>query len=254
MADALIGSTGFVGGNLLRQRPFDDLFNSRNIATLGDRAFDTIVCAGAPAEKWRANRDPDEDRARLATLTGALDRARARRVILVSTVDVYPVPVGVDEESPIDTATAQPYGRHRYELERFVQERFDTLVVRLPGLFGTGIKKNIIFDFLNDNNVSQVHADSVFQFYGLDTLWPDIEIALANGLTVVNFATEPVSVGEVAREAFGMEFDNRPASSPARYDFRSRHAALYGGRDGYLQDRARVLAALGAFVRRERAR
>ena len=254
MADALIGYTGFVGGNLLSQRPFDELFNSRNIAALGDRTFDTIVCAGAPAEKWRANREPVEDRARLATLTQAFERAQARKVILISTVDVYPAPVDVDEDAPIDPDGGQPYGNHRYALERFIQQRFDTLVVRLPGLFGTGIKKNIVFDFLNDNNVSQVHADSVFQFYGLSTLWPDIETALANGLSLVNFATEPVSVGDVAREAFGMAFDNRPPSPPARYDFRSRHAALYGGRDGYLQDRARVLGALAAFVRTERAR
>ena len=128
MADALIGYTGFVGGNLLNQRPFDELFNSRNIATIGDRAFDTIVCAGAPAEKWRANREPMEDRARLATLTEALERTSARKVILVSTVDVYPSPVEVDETTPIDPEGGQPYGRHRYELERFVQERFDTLV------------------------------------------------------------------------------------------------------------------------------
>ena len=254
MADALIGYSGFVGGNLLTQRPFDELFNSRNIATIGDRAFDTIVCAGAPAEKWRANREPMEDRARLATLTEALERTSARKVILVSTVDVYPTPIEVDEATPIDPEGGQPYGRHRYELERFVQERFDTLVVRLPGLFGTGIKKNIVFDFLHDNNVSQVHADSVFQFYGLETLWRDIETALANGLTLVNFATEPVSVGDVAREAFGMAFENRPAAPPARYDFRSRHAALFGGHGEYLQNRARVLGGLAEFVRRERGR
>ena len=197
---------------------------------------------------------PAEDRARLATLTDALERASARKVILVSTVDVYPTPIEVDEATPIDPDGGQSYGRHRYALERFVQERFDTLVVRLPGLFGTGIKKNIVFDFLHDNNVSQVHADSVFQFYGLDTLWRDIETALANGLTLVNFATEPVSVADVAREAFGMEFANRPASPPARYDFRSRHATLFGGRGEYLQARARVLGGLTEFVRRERGR
>ena len=47
-----------------------------------------------------------------------------------------------------------------------------------------------------------------------------------------------------------MEFGNRPEGAvPARYDFRSKHAALYGGAGGYLQDRARVLSSLRDFVR-----
>ena len=49
---ALIGNTGFVGGNLLRQQPFDALFNSKNIDDIAGRSFDLVVCAGVRAEKW----------------------------------------------------------------------------------------------------------------------------------------------------------------------------------------------------------
>ena len=250
MADALIGATGFVGGNLLRQRPFEHLYRSTNIEELAGGSFDLLVCAGAPAEKWRANKDPDADWRSLERLMGALSAARAKRVVLISTVDVYPEPRGVDERTPIDAGAGQPYGRHRLALERFVAERFEALIVRLPGLFGDGIKKDIVFDLLHGNLVDQVHADAVFQFYGLDGIWRDVEVALDAGLSLVNFATEPVSVRDVAREAFGIEFDNRPPGLPPRYDMRTRHAALYGGTDGYLQPRERVLADLGAFVRR----
>ena len=51
---ALIGYSGFVGGNLLRQRSFDACFNSSNIEAIAGRSFDLVVCAGAPAEKWKA--------------------------------------------------------------------------------------------------------------------------------------------------------------------------------------------------------
>ena len=174
--------------------------------------------------------------------------------MLISTVDVYPSPVGVDEDAPVDHAGAQPYGRHRRELELFAAERFDTLIVRLPGLFGPGLKKNIIYDFLHDNQVGQVHADAVYQFYDLANVWRDVTVALDAGLSLVNFATEPVSVGEVARHGFGRAFDNRPAGPPPpRYDMRSRHAALFGGRGGYLYDRESVLGAIRDFVRQERA-
>jgi len=69
----------------------------------------------------------------------------------------------------------------------------------------------------------------------------------------VNFATEPVAVHEVAKEGFGMEFDNRPPeSNPARYDFRSRFAEEFGGSGGYLQTKAQVLAGIAAFVKAQR--
>lgn len=248
MADGLIGHTGFIGSNLVRQRGFDDSYHSRNIEEIAGRSYDVLVCCGAPAAKWRANENPESDRTSLQRLMAALRGVAARQFILISTIDVFPLPIAVDETSPIDLAKAHAYGRHRRELELFVQDRFDALIVRLPGLFGAGLKKNVIFDFLHDNLVSGIHADSLYQFYGLDSLWCDIEQCMAFDLRLVNFATEPVSVSEVADSAFGFEFTNRPASPPARYDVRSIHAGRLGGRDGYTRDKASVLAELGRFV------
>ena len=253
MSDGLIGHTGFVGGNLARQHGFAEFFNSKNIESIAGREFELLVCAGAPAEKWKANRDPENDRAAIQRLAACAGKARAKFLILISSVDVYPRPVAVDEDEfivPGDSA----YGRHRLLLEKYLQDHFDTLIVRLPGLFGDGLKKNIIYDFLHGNRVDQVHADASFQFYGLDTLWRDIETARQANLRLINFATEPVSVAAVAREGFAREFTNRPAgATPSRYDFRSRHAALYGGQAGYLQDRNTVLSKLREFVQRHTA-
>jgi len=167
---------------------------------------------------------------------------------LVSTVDVYPVPIEVDEETPIESRLASAYGRHRRVLERFVEDHFDSLIVRLPGLFGTGIKKNIIYDFMHHNNVDQIHPDSRFQFYWLDQLWRDIQIVLKHPITLVNFATEPISAEEVAREGFGILLSNRPQSPPAQYDFRTKHAALLGGDRGYLYTKEQVLTSLKHFL------
>ena len=58
---ALIGHTGFVGGTLLRQCPFDATFNSRNIQDIRGGHFDRIVCAGVSAVKWLANKEPEAD-------------------------------------------------------------------------------------------------------------------------------------------------------------------------------------------------
>lgn len=250
--DALIGHTGFVGGNLLRQRPFGACYNSSNIETIAGAEFDLLVCSGARAEKWKANRDPEGDRRGIERLRAALQGVRARHFVLISTVDVYPEPVGVDEDEPIELERCHPYGRHRLELERFVADRFDATVIRLPGLFGTGLKKNVIFDFLHGNDVARIDSRGVFQFYGLDHLWGDVRRTMEHGIPLLNVATEPVSVGEVAARAFGMEFDNPVLPAPARYDFRTKHAAALGGRDGYLYDAATTLGEIAAYVRAER--
>ena len=113
MKAALIGHTGFVGGNLLREYPFSGRYNSTNIENIAGMQFDLVVCAGAPAAKWKANQDPASDRICLARLTAPLERVSCKRFILISTVDVYGQVNAVDETIPPTGAT--PYGRHRYD-------------------------------------------------------------------------------------------------------------------------------------------
>jgi hypothetical protein len=253
MPDALIGHTGFVGGTLLRQRPFDELYNSKNVEQIAGRSFGLLAVSAMPAAKWIANRDPAGDRAVLDRLAGCLRQTKADRVVIMSTVDVYPNPIGVDEDSPIDPAAQQTYGRNRLLLEKIAAEHFPrVLVVRLPGLFGEGLKKNAVYDLLHNNDVHKIHAGGVFQFYNLDHLWRDVQTANDAELPLVNFATEPVSVRDVARAAFGLDFTIDTGQPPARYDMRTKHATLFGGRDGYLSSREQVLADLKAFVERER--
>lgn len=254
MPDALIGHSGFVGGNVVAQRRFDALYNSRNIEAIVNGDFELLVCSGAPAAKWIANRDPEADLANLQRLMGCLEKVRARKAVLISTIDVYPRPVDVDEDTAVSVDGHHAYGKHRFLLERFFLEHFDTLIVRLPGLYGEGLKKNAIYDLLHDHEVAKIDSEGRFQFYGLDRLWGDIETALGAGLRLVNFATEPTSMREIAGAAFDRDFDNRVAAQPARYDMRTRHAAVFHGADGYLQDKSTVLSGVRRFVTRERER
>ncbi len=250
MRAALIGHTGFVGGNLLREYPFSGRYNSTNIETIAGLQFDLIVCAGAPAAKWKANQEPLVDRACLGRLMAALERVKAARFVLISTVDVFGQVNGVDEECPPTSAT--PYGRHRLELEQFVQERFEALVVRLPALFGLGLKKNAIYDLLNNNQIEKIDSRSLFQFYNVRRLWRDIRLAAGARLSLIHLATEPVSMAEVARCAFGMDWVNHLPGNPTNYDLRTRYAALFGGSGGYICHKMRVLAELAEFVRTQR--
>lgn len=248
MAKALIGHTGFVGGNLLRQTAFDDSYNSSNIEAIAGRQYDLIVCAGAPGAKWQANQEPERDRASIERLMRALAGASAARFVLVSTVDAYPEPIGVDEDTAIDDSQCSPYGRNRLLLERFVEDRFAATIVRLPGLFGPGLKKNVVYDLLHGHRLEAICPDSVFQFYPLVRLWADIETAREGGVVLVNFATEPTSVRTVAREGFGRDFENPRTLEPARYDMRTKHGRLFGRRGPYILDAPDVLRHLRDYV------
>lgn len=250
--DALIGYSGLVGSTVARARGFDASFRSSDIDTMRGRTFDLVVCAGVRAEKWRANQDPDADRAGIARLTGALESVRIGHLVLVSTIDVYPSPVGVDELTPIDPSAQHAYGRHRFALEQFCQDRFDCTVVRLPGLFGEGLKKNAIFDLVHDNAVEKIHPQAAFQFYELDRLWRDIERVRDAGLSLVNLSVEPTTMGDIAGRVFGRVLMPSSEAQAVRYDMRSLYADRFGGRNGYWYDAPSTLAALASYVAGER--
>ncbi|MFM7207894.1 MAG: NAD-dependent epimerase/dehydratase family protein [Planctomycetaceae bacterium] len=250
MNDALIGCTGFVGGTLLARRPFAAAYRSTTIDGIAGRTFDRIYCAGAPAEKWRANRDPAADRANLQRLVDAVSKAKARKLILISTVDVFGDPQRVTEHD--EPAGATPYGRHRLELERTLAARFDTLIVRLPGLFGAGLKKNALYDLLHGNQVEKIDSRGTFQFYNVARLSHDLDAAEGASLRLVHLGTEPLTIGRVAREAFGREFVNVLPGQPAAYDVRTEHAAVFGRGGPYVADADEVLAGMRAFIAAER--
>lgn len=146
---ALVGHTGFVGGNLAASHPFDGCYNSKNISEAFGTRPELLVYAGMPAAKYLANTDPDGDWAVAENAFFNMERIAPQKLVLISTVDVYQTPRGCDEDTPADLDNPAAYGRNRARLERRVRERFpDALIVRLPGLFGPGLKKNFLYDLL----------------------------------------------------------------------------------------------------------
>lgn len=250
LENALIGYTGFVGATLMRQADFTALYRSTNIGDIRGKTFDTVVCAGAPGLKWKANACPDEDRAAIATLIDCLDRIDCKRLVLISTVDVFADPVGVDEATTVEQAALKPYGLHRRMLEEFVAGRFEnTLTVRLPGLVGAGLRKNLVYDLKHGNGVERIDPRGVFQFYPMDRLWRDIGVASDAGLRLVHLTAEPVSVEQVALEGFGVRLAQAFDGAPVRYDFQTRHAALFGASGMYQYSKADTLAAVRDYAR-----
>lgn len=255
MTSALFGATGFVGGNILASQDFDARYSSANAAESAGRAFSLVVFSAAKAEKWRINADPEGDQAHIADLERLLAGITAEQFVLVSTVDVFRVPIAVDERTAPDLAGLHPYGLHRLQLENSVRERFPgALVVRLPGLFGAGLKKNVIFDLLNNNNISRINPASAFQYYDLRHLWGDIQTALAARLKIVNLVSAPVLTADLARVAFGRTLGEYSGPPAVQYDVHTVHAELLGGRSRYVTTAQETVDGVRKFVTEQRYR
>ena len=146
----LVGSTGFVGSNLSTQCVFDGLYNSKNIKDAFGLSPDLLVYAGVRAEKFLANKEPELDFAIIENAIENIKKINPKKVILISTVDVYPSAINVDESTIIDVEMLQPYGKNRLYLENWIEQSYDDyLILRLPALFGENIKKNFIYDVIN---------------------------------------------------------------------------------------------------------
>lgn len=305
MKDALVGYTGFVGSNIVAKHKFADLYNSKNIEEAYGSNPDLLVYAGIPAQKFIANSRPAEDMVTIEKAIENIKKINPKKLVLISTIDVYENPIDVDEEENI-VPSSEGYGRNRLYLENWVKDNIeDYHIVRLPALFGQNIKKNFIYDIIHvipsmlkeekfkelsdknpilkefykkeDNgfykcrdlektekiNLKRTFRDlgftalnftdsrSSFQFYNLANLWKNIETIIDKDIKVMNLATEPVSANEIYRYIYGREFENELNGKVSTYDFKTKYASIFGGNDGYIQNREQLLKEIKSFVEDE---
>ncbi len=148
--NAIVGYTGFVGSNLYTPERFQAAYNSKNIEEAYGTKPDLLVYSGVRAEKFLANSDPEKDKKNIEQAEKNIQNIQPKKLVLISTIDVFRTPIGVDETSPIETENLHPYGANRYLLEQWVRTHYpDALIVRLPGLFGKNLKKNFIYDYIH---------------------------------------------------------------------------------------------------------
>lgn len=305
MTTVLVGYTGFVGSNIYAAGKIDAAYNSKNIQEAYGTCPDLLIYAGLRAEKYLANNAPEKDMELIRQAEENITKINPKKLVLISTIDVFKVPKNVDENSVIDTENLHPYGYNRYQLELWVRENYpDALIIRLPGLFGKNIKKNFIYDYINvipfmlketkfdelaakdpelkkyyqlqDNGFYKVNVSddereglknrfralgfsalnftdsrSVYQFYNLGRLWNDIQTALNAGITLWHPATEPVSAGEVYEYLTGEKFVNELGGVPTDYDYKTIHAELFNGENGYIELKNSIMSSIRGFVKGE---
>lgn len=147
MTDLLVGSTGFVGKNILRKHMFSKNVHSSNIKDAYDMKPDLCVYAGIPSAMYLANENSVADLKRMKAARKSIRKIAPKKIVLISTIAVYSDFDGCDERSAINKNKLKPYGKNRYLLEQWVREDFPEVhIARLPALYGKGLKKNFLYD------------------------------------------------------------------------------------------------------------
>ncbi len=225
MKPLIIGHRGFVGSNLSRQIPEAVGAGRAEIGALVGQTFNDIYCAAPQAKKWWANQNPEQDRQEVNALIDICSKLSCKGTfILFSTVDIYDPPLAVDERNqPLENT--HPYGRHRFTLEKSILDQFgeQARVIRLPALVGHGLKKNIVYDLLNSNNVELVNPNSAFQWFNLDYLTSIIDLAKRlQGGQILNVASEPLATKLILETWFADVMDRLNCDAePMSYDVRT---------------------------------
>lgn len=196
---SIIGHTGFVGSYLSNVLDPTFKYNSKNIKDIIVDEHDIIICCAPSATKWLVNKNPEEDKNNIDNMIGIISelRGKCKKFILISTIDVYDDLDGSDEDSSISDDNHH-YGTNRHYFENKCSDIFgdDLNIIRLCGLYGYGLKKNIIFDFINDK-LESININSKFQWYNIEYLGKDIQYSIEQNIKVLNLFSEPIKNTEL---------------------------------------------------------
>lgn len=245
----LIGSTGLIGQTISKQSEFDYLFDSKRFNYF-DKFFndgDSIFLSCLPATKWQVNKNLKEDIDNIHKIINILKNKEFDEITLISTIDVYNDSPYDSDENYNPNISKLSYGNNRYLFELMVKEflNYKTLkIFRLPALYNNLIKKNVIYDLLNNNNINQINSNSYFQWYNLDNLHNDIEtykINYPNDITF-NLFTEPLYTKLIVEE-FPEYIDIVKNDNLIEYNYKTKYNV-----NGYIENKEWVLNDIKKFI------
>lgn len=146
----LVGYTGFVGSNLFNMGHFDKVANSKNVEEMYGDSPDILIYAGVTGTKWFANANEELDNKVIIAAENNIRKIKPKKIILISSVDVYDDLTGKDEEYKSDISKLHIYGRNRLSLEEWVENNYeDYHIIRLPAIYGDNLKKNFVYDLIH---------------------------------------------------------------------------------------------------------
>lgn len=190
MKICVLGYTGFVGSavyKLLQNVDGHIIFGVNSHTYLDVNDFDVVInCAGF-SEKYIANKNPNKMELVENSIFEKISNLRFKSLIHISSIEA---------ELELDS-----YGILKKQMEQRILSKYkQATVLRLGGIIGGGLKKNVIFDIIN-NKLLFVTADSIYNFITTDEI-TNIVLYLMNNVIegVINVgASKSILVLEIVK-------------------------------------------------------
>lgn len=248
----LVGHTGLVGSTLLRSKSFDYCYNTSNFHKFNEQAKDgddiTLCCL--PATKWIVNKNIPVDLENIFSIIQTLSNHTYSNITLISTIDIYNDSPPCSNEFYSPNIKSLSYGTNRYLFELLLRERIKTdnlKIFRLPALFNNLIKKNILYDLINKNNLHSININSSYQWYNLDNLSEDIDIymSLYPNQNIFNLFPEPIDTKDIISL---FPYDNNIYCSSTDKISYNYYTAFGKNDTDYTQDKWCMLSQIKRFI------
>ena len=185
---AVVGN-GLIGKRLQKFVNATHVFDSKQLLDLPLREYSTVYVAAPSGNRIWASQNPGFDQASTGLLIRNLLVTKCERIVLISTGDTQVKP---------DTG----YGKNRLELENAIRGRFENhYIIRLPGLIGNDITKNILYDIKHKTEwADKINGSVKQQWYPLDDLEKDIPAIIEGSERIVNLVSEPILNKDIVDE------------------------------------------------------
>ena len=176
MRIGIIGGNGFVGSAFVlysKKNNFNfEVIEKDTYPRFVGQKFDLIINANGNSKKYLADQNPVlELKETVNSVQNSLLDFDCPFYVLCSTVDVYnnfEDTNSNDENSIIHIESLSKYGLHKFLAERLVMNYAkEWLIFRFGGFVGPGLKKNSIYDILNEVPL-RVHIKSSYQYLQTD--------------------------------------------------------------------------------------
>lgn len=224
----VLGGGGFVGqayGRLFTDLGIEHVLIRRdNYQEYVGQSCDVLINANGNSKKFLSDRDPVWDfDASVTSVVRSLEDFKAERYVMLSSGDVYPdqsSPAVTQETAVVDSRASSRYGLHKLIAETMVLSVHPRpLVMRMGGFVGPGMKKNAIFDLLNNQTV-WLQPESQLQFISTDRaarlVWGLAERGVTN--EIVNLgATGTVRIGDLFKR-IGSRSEFAPEARLVRFE------------------------------------
>lgn len=183
---ALFGHTGFIGSgvyDVLRAQYEVTGFNSTSFLS---RTFDIVINCSGVSSKYHTEKNPLLSYRKELDILVRLQLLSCDKVIHISSVDA-------DRDGE--------YGKLKLWVEERIKKLFPRWnILRVSGVIGQGLKKNIVFDLM-ENKPIYLTRDSVLNFISINEIANLVSILVKRGtenLTTNVASSKSIGVQEIA--------------------------------------------------------